>query len=63
MVAEFQNPKIQQLTHSLFKNTTNIRGTSLIEGVSIDTWGILMNALIGGITVQALLLETKWINL
>ncbi|MER0465975.1 TetR/AcrR family transcriptional regulator [Bacillus cabrialesii subsp. cabrialesii] len=79
IVSSFQNERIkEQLSHllqsenqCLTEELTRLWGKSPIDGVSLTTWGILVNALIDGLAIQALVyddfsaedvyLELEWI--
>ncbi|WP_017754041.1 TetR/AcrR family transcriptional regulator [Calidifontibacillus oryziterrae] len=63
LVSSFTNEKIrrqlEEITRSennaLTQNLMNLWSQSPIDGVSIETWGILINAMIDGLALQALL--------
>ncbi|MFT9849532.1 TetR/AcrR family transcriptional regulator [Aneurinibacillus sp. REN35] len=62
----FQNAQTKEQLHellhfendSLSKQLTSLWSASPVEGVSLETWGILLNALIDGLAVQALLSDS-----
>ncbi|GEN34535.1 TetR/AcrR family transcriptional regulator [Aneurinibacillus danicus] len=62
----FQHEKTKEQLNNLlsFENETLSRqlaslwDTSPVEGVSFDTWGILLNALVDGLAIQALLSDS-----
>ncbi|MFJ8256429.1 TetR/AcrR family transcriptional regulator [Peribacillus asahii] len=63
VASSFNNEKIRnQLSDivteensSLISNLLGLWGKSPIEGVTLETWGILINAIVDGIALQALL--------
>jgi hypothetical protein len=63
MVYSFQHEEMKKQLHNLlsFENKAlaeqfaSIFTTSPVEGISSETWGILINAMIDGLAVQALL--------
>ncbi|MEH6948007.1 TetR/AcrR family transcriptional regulator [Bacillus sp. JJ634] len=63
VASSFNNEKIRnQLSDivteensSLISNLSGLWGKSPIEGVTLETWGILINAIVDGIALQALL--------
>ncbi|USK68893.1 TetR/AcrR family transcriptional regulator [Peribacillus asahii] len=63
VASSFNNEKIRnQLSDivteensSLISNLSGVWGKSPIEGVTLETWGILINAIVDGIALQALL--------
>lgn len=65
MVMGFNNDKIrEQLGDVLVKenkelsdNLSKVWSQSPIEGVSLDTWGVLFNALVDGLAIQALMVK------
>lgn len=61
--ASFKNDKIryqlseiiQAENQALSENLLKIWPASPVKGVSMDTWGILLNAMVDGLAMQALL--------
>ncbi|CEH32466.1 TetR/AcrR family transcriptional regulator [Aneurinibacillus migulanus] len=66
MVYSFQHEEMKKQLHDLlsFENKAlseqfaSIFNTSPVEGISFETWGILVNAMIDGLAVQALLSDS-----
>ncbi|MET3699649.1 TetR family transcriptional regulator [Bacillus oleivorans] len=63
VTSSFTNEKIREQlgailfneNRALFENLSKVWPKSPIEGVSIETWGVLLNAMVDGIAIQALL--------
>ncbi|USK83746.1 TetR/AcrR family transcriptional regulator [Peribacillus asahii] len=63
VASSFNNEKIRnplsdivtEENSSLISNLSGLWGKSPIEGVTLETWGILINAIVDGIALQALL--------